>query len=387
MKIGLMGFEFSSPNKGCEALSYSFLAILEKYFGKEEYVEIYNFTSCDLGLIEKDYKNFKFKQVKFKLKDIKMTYIRKLVECDYIFDVTMGDSFSDIYSLEYYNYLMKEKNIASILNRRYVLLPQTYGPFYNELSAKKATKVFKRAYKIYCRDEMSREVLKNDFKIEDALLTSDMAFVLPYDKNMYSFEENSKIKIGINVSGLLYKGGFSSKNQFGLSLDYKKYICDLIEYYLDKNQIYEVHLIPHVIDMNKNANDDDYRVLIDLKEKYSDVIIAPAFNTPIQAKSYISNMNIFIGSRMHSTVAAFSSGVITIPVSYSRKFEGLYNNLNYNYLLNGKEESNEMAFLKTISYVENPDELIKAQNDSMKKVEVMISNFEESLFNMLNECK
>ena len=36
MKIGLMGFEFTSPNKGCEALSYSFLAILEKYFDKEK---------------------------------------------------------------------------------------------------------------------------------------------------------------------------------------------------------------------------------------------------------------------------------------------------------------------------------------------------------------
>lgn len=29
MKIGLMGFEFSSPNKGCEALVYSFMSIIK----------------------------------------------------------------------------------------------------------------------------------------------------------------------------------------------------------------------------------------------------------------------------------------------------------------------------------------------------------------------
>ena len=31
MKIGLMGFDFSSPNKGCEALTYSFINILKEF--------------------------------------------------------------------------------------------------------------------------------------------------------------------------------------------------------------------------------------------------------------------------------------------------------------------------------------------------------------------
>lgn len=30
MKIGLLGFEFDSPNKGCEALGYSFVSLIKK---------------------------------------------------------------------------------------------------------------------------------------------------------------------------------------------------------------------------------------------------------------------------------------------------------------------------------------------------------------------
>ena len=32
---------------------------------------------------------------------------------------------------------------------------------------------------------------------------------------------------------------------------------------------------------------------------------------------------------MHATIGAISSGVATIPFSYSRKFEGLFGNLEY----------------------------------------------------------
>lgn len=90
-----------------------------------------------------------------------------------------------------------------------MLLPQTYGPFKYEGSADKAKKVLKKAIRIYCRDEMSQKLLEEKFSIFSSVLVSDMAFILPYDKALYSF--SNKEKIGINVSGLLYKGGFHKK--------------------------------------------------------------------------------------------------------------------------------------------------------------------------------
>lgn len=378
MKIGLMGFEFESANKGCEALVYSFLSIINDRLNSDTI--IYNFSGTNLGNVPSYFKNVHFVNVHPKLKDIKFTYLRTLYTCDFIFDVTMGDSFSDIYSKEYCNWLMRHKRIAEIMCKKYVLLPQTYGPFEHESSADKAKKVFNKAYKIYCRDEMSQKLLKEKFNIQKSILASDMAFVLPYDKGMFNFSNYKKV--GLNISGLLYKGGFHTENQFGLSLNYPELINRIVAELVKQ---YEVHLIPHVIDLKEDSYDDDYKTCEMLHNKYPNTILAPAFETPIQAKSYISNMDIFIGSRMHSTIASFSSAVVTIPISYSRKFEGLFGSLNYPYVVNAKEESTESAYELILKYIERKDELSKVQYESMKIVSEKNLAFRESLTSLFRE--
>ena len=221
-------------------------------------------------------------------------------------------------------------------------------------------------------------LIADEFNITDSELASDMAFVLPYDKEMYAFSDSEKI--GINVSGLLYKGGFNEKNQFNLSLNYKKLVDQILSTLIKS---YEVHLIPHVIDFRKDAHDDDYMTCKILHEKYPETILAPAFNTPIEAKSYISNMKIFIGSRMHSTIAAFSSDVVTIPISYGRKFEGLFNSLNYEYVINGREETTESAYLKILQYIEDFDKLRNIQEKSLEIIKEKNNKFSNSIRNVL----
>lgn len=383
MKIGLMGFEFSSANKGCEALSYSFLEILNDIFdGTNQSIEVYNFTEFNLGYIPSMYKLFKFYRVVPTLRDVKFSFLHTLKQCDIVFDITMGDSFSDIYSLGYYNTLIRKKMFATLLSNNYVLLPQTYGPFNKNESSKKAMRVLKRTTKVYCRDRLSQQLLEDKFNIHNSKLVTDIAFFLPYDKSMYKFETN-KTKLGINISGLLYKGGFESINQFGLSMNYKEFINQIIEYYVNKNNEYEIYLIPHVIDLSENSYDDDYKISQYLKEKYSSVNIAPVFENPIQAKSFISNMDVFIGSRMHSTIAAFSSGAVTIPVSYSRKFEGLFNSFSYQYVINGREESTTSAFNKVVEYVEKKDNLSNVQKSSREIIDSLSNEFKNSIKDIL----
>ena len=383
MKIGLMGCEFLSPNKGCEALTYSIISILNKLDCIENSSIIYNFSGTELGTIEKEFPKFKFINMKPKLKDITFKYFKALHSCNIIFDATMGDSFSDIYSKSYYNHLIHHKKIAEILCKNYILLPQTYGPFSDEKSEKSARGVFKKALKIYCRDEMSKKMLEDKFNIKNSELTSDMAFILPYKKDLYKFKKSNKKKIGINVSGLLYKGGFEKNNQFGLKINYKDFINKLIEYLNNNN--YEVHLISHVIDLSDNAHDDDYKVCESLQKKYNKCILSPIFNNPIEAKSYISNMDYFIGSRMHATIASFSSNVITIPISYSRKFEGLFNSLNYKYVINGKNEDVDSALKKVKEYLNNADKLKEQQDRSLKIIDEKCNSFIKSIENEIEK--
>jgi colanic acid/amylovoran biosynthesis protein len=62
-------------------------------------------------------------------------------------------------------------------------------------------------------------------------------------------------------------------------------------------------------------------------------LLAPFFLNPIFAKNYIAGLDFFAGARMHSTIAAFSSGIAVFPMAYSRKFNGLFiDTLDYKYM-------------------------------------------------------
>lgn len=376
MIIGLMGCEFTSPNKGCEALTYSIISILNDLI-KNKKITIINFSGTEIGYFSKEFPNIEFINVYPNIKDLSFKYIKALKSCDVIFDATMGDSFSDIYSKKYYNWLIMNKKLAEFFCKNYILLPQTYGPFNTKKSLKKAIKVIKKATKVYSRDDLSRELIVSN-GIKNVELMTDMAFMLPYKKTSYSLNNSKKIKIGINISGLLYKGGFNSNNQFGLTIDYKKLIDLIIKKYSNDSK-YEVHIIPHVIDLSNSNKDDDYRICEYYVKKYKNCILSPAFMTPVEAKSYISNMDIFIGSRMHSTIAAFSTDVVTIPISYSRKFEGLFNSVKYNYLINGKEVTTKNAIEKINYYINNVELLKENQKKSLDIINDKIDTFVDNI--------
>ena len=60
---------------------------------------------------------------------------------------------------------------------------------------------------------------------------------------------------------------------------------------------------------------------------------------------------------MHSTIAAFSAAVPVIPFSYSRKFEGLFESLDYPYLVKGCSFSLDCAVENTLAWIEKHYEL------------------------------
>lgn len=383
-RIGLVGFEFDSPNKGCEALSYSFIQLIEDNLNDEK-IEILLLSGASLGVLPKRYPNIMFNNVPYGMRDIKLRFIRAIRSCDVIFDITMGDSFSDIYSKDYCLSLIRIKKRMELFGKKYVLLPQTYGPFNSDKVKKQAIAVINKADIVISRDQTSIDYLREIGVKRKLSKEIDLAFLLPYDQSKFSFDSR-KVRVGLNVSGLLWSGGFLSDNQFGLKLNYQQYIEGIMKFFSKSNE-YELHLIPHVIDLKEKPHDDDYNVLKKLHSVFPNTILAPAFDNPIDAKSYIANMDCFIGSRMHSTVAALSSGVAVIPVSYSRKFEGLFGSLDYDYLIHAKKEDTDESINKTILWVENHIELKNKVEIVKKDIGEKCNHLKNTLIRLLREVK
>ncbi len=366
MKIALLGFGFFSSNKGCEALSYAFINMLNEFNIGDLEVHVYSYST--LGDFPDKYKNIKFVEHKLKLKNPKYLFSlkREFKSMDCIFDITYGDGFSDIYGKKWNVITNLLKEIAIKSKTPFILLPQTYGPYKSKFLKKWALHIIKKSNLALARDSLSAN--KINAKLGDKVITAtDLAFALPYNKNRYSFEEG-KFKIGLNVSSLLWDGGHNIK----LATDYKEYCRRIISKYVGLSDL-QIHIIPHVIDKKDyNSLENDSRPCKILHEEFPNTILAPDFGNPIEAKSYISHMDVFIGARMHSTIGALSSGVATIPFSYSKKFEGLFGDLNYPYLISARSQSTDDAVTLTNKYIKDKQELDKAVANSMKNIEVKL---------------
>ena len=231
---------------------------------------------------------------------------------------------------------------ARFFRKPYILLPQTIGPFDNRKIKKEADKTISKAFSVMARDKISYDYVVNNTSQVNVKEYIDVAFFLPYTKSQF---DSKYINVGINVSALLWNGGYNKNNQFELKTDYKELIKEIISYFIGKSKV-KLHLVSHVVNHVRNI-ENDYAIAFDLKKDLPDdrVVLAPLFLTPIDAKDYISGLDFFMGSRMHATIAAFSSGVPVIPIAYSRKFNGLFKDtLDYEYMVDLKNSSNEEAF-------------------------------------------
>ena len=370
--IGLTGLTFDCDNKGCMALAYSFVEIIKKHIDIDDIDKIYLFSFDNYTIPKAIDISSKMELIHVSLKQpLSIKKLKhKLKQCDVVFDFTEGDSFSDIYGIKRFIKMTYVKSMAIKYATKYVLCPQTFGPFKSKLSQKIAKYIFNHSTYICSRDVLSAEVVNHMINRKVDVFT-DVAFGLNLNE-IDELEKTNKKRVGINVSALLWNGGYTGNNQFNLTVDYQRYISALIDCL---SNMFEIHLIPHVYNDMDNNIENDYTVIKDLMIKYPFCKVPPYYQFPGQIKKYISCMDFFIGARMHSTIAAFSSGVVTIPFSYSRKFEGLYNGLNYNYVIDAKKVSTEEAINLTYEYIQKPDELISHQKEAMVTIQQKLEDF------------
>lgn len=376
--IGLLGVPINNGNMGCLALTYSLIAMLEEISADlGEAFTYYNFEGVEdvaktkalcrnLGIDESRIKSFNIYPVESFLGFCHRPHMvwgtySALKECDLFVDLTQGDSFSDIYGASVFNKNANGKLLVeNLLKKPIILGPQTYGPYQRDRNRKKAKEAIEAASMVIARDDASAQYVKS-FSDKEVHVTTDLAFGLPYVAEQVEYESGRKTKVGINISGLLVKDKIEgTPTYFKLKADYDAYIEQVLSWLSNHN--YEIYLIPHV------EGELDFQRY---KQKFPSVGCVDMYSDPISIKSRIAEMDVFIGARMHATIGAFSSGVATIPTAYSRKFNGLYEGVQYPYVVDLLNESTEECIEKTIEYIESYSILQRRVKGCMKSVNIL----------------
>lgn len=283
----------------------------------------------------------------------KSQFIKQIKNCDVALDIGEGDSFSDIYGAKRLLLLCLSKFLLIYHRVPLVISPQTIGPFKAAWGGKLSNWLMRRATRVFARDNLSMNYLKNSDIVENSDEVIDVAFALPYDKIIQ--RDIEKVHVGLNVSGLLFHGGYTGDNQFGLKCDYASLVRKLLAHFCADPKV-QVHLIGHVISDTFEV-EDDYRVIQKMHKDFPSCVLAPKFSTPSQAKSYIAGLDFFTGARMHACIGAFSSGVPVVPMAYSRKFNGLFGTLNYRNLADLKAHDTDEAFMHIVNGFERRPDL------------------------------
>jgi polysaccharide pyruvyl transferase WcaK-like protein len=377
-KIAIVWANPYNKNLGVGALAYSSLSLLNDVL-KENKIEadLSFFGTSQIGddLITIGDQVIPFKNVSgmdllsFK-SFVKLIFFprrfntKEILSYDFIFDIAEGDSFTDIYGDERFRRILNSKKFFNLLAKKQILLPQTIGPFKDKKHEEDAFKTMAKLDLIISRDRQSYNYTTKFLPTEKILESIDVAFYMPYEQSSYT---KDKIHFGLNVSGLLWNGGYTKNNQFDMKTDYRELIYSVMEYFSQNDKV-QIHLVPHVVPL-EHAVEDDYSVSEELKKKFPNAILAPRFSNPIVAKGYISGLDFFSGARMHACISAFATGVPVFPMAYSRKFNGLFvDTLEYEWMGDCVHEKEDKILANMIEAFNKREVLADQINNANKTI-------------------
>ncbi|HAL64735.1 MAG TPA: hypothetical protein DCP10_04090 [Bacteroidales bacterium] len=415
-KICLMGAALRTGNLGVSALGRSFMKIAAHYkpdayfyllFGSKrngiEHIQINNklipiqIVNYRLSLKANLHEHLmwilflamihKILPIKIIRKKIIETnrYLKAIYESELICDIHGGDSFSDIYGLRRFIELVIPNIIIFLLNKDLILLPQTYGPFNSRISKIMSSYVMRKSAKVYSRDKAGVKIVKDLCKNmkSEIYFCPDVAFILDAaepDKleviPRISYDDQRII--GINVSGLLYNGGYTKNNMFHFKFDYEDFIIKLINFFLEKTDS-DILFIPHTITSRGHVEDDlsaCEKVMSKIGNNYKNRIHLVTGNyDECEIKGLIGNCDYFIGSRMHSCIAALSQGIPTSCIAYSRKFHGIFDSVGMSdFVIDATQMNENECFHRIEKSFQRGEEIRKDLVMRSEEIKLLVNN-------------
>ena len=257
----------------------------------------------------------------------------RLSRADAVLDLSAGDSFTDLYGQVRLKTVTEPKRAALRAGRPLILLPQTYGPFNTADGRRLAERLIRSAAIAYSRDPRSHDCLLElagaDTDRSKLRRGVDIAFALEPRTPAPGVAEvvtslRQVVTAGVNVSGLLQDEAAHAR--FGLAGNYLITMTSLVRRLLAAEA--HVVLVPHV-HVAGGLGESDIGAIKRLLESLAPtererVTTLPPDLGAAEAKWCIGQLDWFVGSRMHSTIAALSTLTPAAAYAYSDKTLGVF---------------------------------------------------------------
>ncbi|WP_338788142.1 polysaccharide pyruvyl transferase family protein [Metabacillus sp. FJAT-53654] len=207
-----------------------------------------------------------------------------------------------------------------------IIYSQSIGPFYNNFISNITKKILNNVTKIFVREKISYELLKEMGVTTSIEIVPDSAFSMDSQESIYVDNLLKDIKSSNNgpLIGITVRDwNFPEVDNPSYYRD--KYIKSIQEViiYLEKINNAKVLLMPQVLGPNK-FNDDrniSKEILSGIPDTEAELIDFDFH--PRELKYLYSKVDMFIGTRMHSNIFALSSIIPTVAINYEHKTTGI----------------------------------------------------------------
>ena len=327
-------------NKGNEALVASTVMIVRKYMNNIEFMYMGSEKSQNIHIIPQLAQNLMKSPYPwfFLLKCFSVKILRRWGFKTKISKKSKLDIFTDVDVVinSGGDQLSGEKFIGSsflnilypiFLDKPIVLFAESLGNYKNPITKCIGKYIFKKANLILVRENLSKDYLISvGVNLNKIYVTADPAFILPSASNsrineILDLENIQKISypiIGINPSGSISKY-LSDPNKSKEHLI--RSIADTIDYLIETKGV-SIILIPHVYTPESDDRDIIQKIYENVTNTQNVFKITQEYSAE-ELKGIISLCDIFIGARMHATIAATSLCIPTVGIAYSHKMYGI----------------------------------------------------------------
>lgn len=255
--------------------------------------------------------------------------LQGFISSDVVIDLS-GDMQTEDYGVHvaYSHYLPLLKALAA--NKPLILCAQSIGPF--KWTTPIARYIFNHAYIVTTRDQITTDYLASiGIPANKYMFTADMAFLLNPVSDDYV--EQLLMQEGVQLKGEKVFGVSLSElvaNKFEMHNPNKaqgfiEFISNEIATICNQYDLTPL-FVSHVT--GPTAKKDDRIISKKVSELVAKATNKTAFvltgnYKPNELKGVIKQCHIFMGARMHANIAALSSGVPVLAISYSHKTPGI----------------------------------------------------------------
>lgn len=272
----------------------------------------------------------------------------RTLAADAVLDISGGDSFTDLYGAWRFRQVTLPKIIALENRIPLILLPQTYGPFRSLKARRVAQRIVRGSAMAWARDARSLDILRDllgsdHFDPARHRLGVDVAIALPAHEPqgdrlpppmrewLATGRDPEQPLVGLNISGLIWHDPAAARDRYNLRADYREAIVQLLDRLLSDPARPRILLVPHVLTPEGHYESDPHACRLAMQaalDRHPDAadriaIVPPDFDA-CEMKWIISRCDWLCGTRMHSTIAALSSGVPAAAIAYSDKTLGVF---------------------------------------------------------------